>query len=133
MVLLIDAALVGAAVMRVCWRGLRGPLRAWRVLRAFCVFRMQAVGLRLMVSLRRLRAQLDLPLTWASAMALGVIAAQAKSGELLKERRAALDFKMLARGLAAMDADLILRRQRQILNPRHSLLPDNRRIGNKGA
>ena len=123
---------MGGAALRLR-RRLRCPLlRGGRVLGAFAILRVKAVRLLLAVSPGCVRARLRLPFAGLNARGLGVVAADAKRGELLEERRAALGLGMLGRRLAAMRAHLVLRRQRQVLNLRHSLLPDSRRIGNKG-
>ena len=81
LVLLVDAALVRAAAVRVC-RRLRDPLRGRLLRRALAIFREKAVGMLLMVSLGRRY----LPRARTSAIGFRVMAAEAKGGKFLQER-----------------------------------------------
>lgn len=114
---------------------LRGPaLCGRRLLSAFTgIFRVKAVLRLLPVGLRRRQPGLLLPLVRPRAIGLRIIAAEAKRRKFLQKGSAALGFGMFRRKLATMRTDLVLRRQRQVLHLRHSLLPDNGHIGNKGA
>jgi hypothetical protein len=93
---------------------------------------MLTVWLRLAVRLGNLRPRLRLAFA-GGTIGLGIMTADAKRGEFLKERRTPFGFRMHRRRLAALRPDLVLRRKRQILDLRHSLRPDDRRVWDKGA
>ena len=108
----------------------RSSLRGWRMLRTFAVLGMDRT---------RLLLRVDLPLCWLPRGRLPVarartrrrffLAADAERGKPFEERTA-LGFGMRLRPtFASTRADLVLRRERQIVDLRHPLGPDVRRIG----
>jgi hypothetical protein len=119
--------LIGAAATRVR-RRLRRSLRDWRMLRTFAVLGMNRTRLLLRVPLRGLTRG-RLPLARDGTRGRFFVAADAKRGKPFEERTA-LGFGMRLRlTFAATRADLVLRRERQIVDLRHPLWPDKRRIG----
>ena len=115
--------------MRIACR-LQSSLRGWRMLRTFTV---------LGVNRTRLLLRVDLPLRGLTGGCLPLardgtrghffLAADAKRGKPFEERTA-LGFGMRLRpAFAATRADLVLRRERQIVDLRHPLGPDVGRIG----
>ena len=121
--------LIGAAAMRVP-RRLRSSLRGWRMLRTFAVLGMNRTRLLLRVDLPlRGLTRGRLPLARDGTRGRFFLAADAKRGKPFEERTA-LGFGMRLRPtFAATRADLVLRRERQIVDLRHPLWPDKRRIG----
>lgn len=111
-------------------RRLRRSLRGWRMLRTFAVLGMDRT---------RLLLRVDLPLCWLPRGRLPVARARTRRRFFLAadaerrkpfEERTALGFGMRLRpAFAATRADLVLRRERQIVDLRHPLWPDKRRIG----
>jgi hypothetical protein len=121
--------LIGAAAMRVP-RWLRRSLRGRRMLRTFAVLGVNRTRRLLRVD-RPLRGltRRRLPLARDGIRGRFFLAADAKRGKPFEERTA-LGFGMRLRlTFAATRADLVLRRERQIVDLRHPLWPDKRRIG----
>ena len=110
-------------------RRVRRSLRGWRMRRAFAVFGMNRTRLLLRVDMPlRRRARGRLPVVRARTRRRFFLAADAKRGKSFEER-AALGFgRRLRPAFAATRADLVLRRERQIVDLRHPLWSDIRRI-----
>lgn len=120
--------LIGAAAMRV-HRRLRRSLRGWRMLRAFAILGMNRTRLlRVDLPLRGL-TRWRLPLARARTCGRFFLAAEAKRGKPFEERTALGFGRRLGPAFAATRADLVLPRERQIVDLRHPLRPDIRRIG----
>jgi hypothetical protein len=123
--------LIGAAAVPVprLWSSLRG----WRMLRTFAVLGMNRTRLLLWVA-RPLRGLTRGRLPFARDGTGGrfLLAADAKRGKPFEER-AALGFGMRLRPtFASARADLVLRRERQIVDLRHPLWADKRRLRCRG-
>jgi hypothetical protein len=124
--------LIRAAAMRVP-RRLRNSLRGWRILRAFAVFGMNRTRLLLRVDLPlRGLTRRRLPLARDGTRGRFFLAADAKRGKPFEERTALGFGRRLRPKFASTRADLVLRRERQIVDLRHPLWPDKRRIGCRG-
>src|SRR5580704_942567 len=132
LVLFEGPGLIGAAAMRVP-RRLRRSLRGRRMLRTFAVLGVNRTRLLLRVGLPlRGLTRRSLPLARDGIRGRFFLAADAKRGKPFEERTA-LGFGMRLRPtFAATRADLVLRRKRQIVDLRHPLWPDKRRIGCRG-
>ena len=103
------------------------------MLRTFAVLGMNRTRLLLRVDLPlRGLTRGRLPLARDGTCGHFLLAADAKRGKPFEERTA-LGFGMRRRpNLAATRADLVLRREWQIVDLRHPLWPDKRRIGCRG-
>src|SRR5580704_12898398 len=129
LVLFEGPGLIGAAAMRVP-RRLRRSLRGRRMLRTFAVLGVNRTRLLLRVGLPlRGLTRRSLPLARDGIRGRFFLAADAKRGKPFEER-AALGFGMRLRPtFASTRANLVLRRERQIVDLRHPLWPHIWRIG----
>jgi hypothetical protein len=114
-------------------RRLRSSLRGWRMLCTFAVLGVNRTRLLLRVDLPlRGLTRGRLPLARDGTRGRLFLAADAKRGKPFEERTA-LGFGMRLRSaFTTTGADLVLRRERQIIDLRHPLWPDKRRIGGRG-